>query len=139
MQEVWKPIKSYEGCFEVSNLGRVRSITRKIERPDPKKPMNKRLFTYHGKLISFWITKRGYLRLAIAKDGIQRKHLVHRLVADAFIENPFNKEQVNHINGIKSDNRVENLEWVTNYENYAHSVLMGKQKHIKDVSKYVIE
>jgi len=89
------------------------------------------------KLVSFWITKKGYLRLAIAKDGIQRKHLVHRLVADAFIENPLNKEQVNHINGIKSDNRVENLEWVTNYENFSHSVLMGKQKHIKDYTKYI--
>lgn len=139
MQELWKPIKSYEGYFEVSNLGRVRSITRKIERTDPKKTTEKKLFTYYGKLVSFWITKTGYLRLAIAKDGIQKKHLVHRLVADAFIENPLNKEQVNHINGIKSDNRVENLEWVTNYENYTHSVLMGKQKHIKDISKYVIE
>ncbi len=139
MQEVWKPIKSYDGYFEVSNLGRVRSITRKIERTDPKKTTEKRLFTYHGKLIPCWVTKRGYLRLAIAKDNVQRKHLIHRLVADAFIENPLNKEQVNHINGIKSDNRVENLEWVTNYENFAHSVLMGKQKHIKDITKYVLE
>jgi hypothetical protein len=137
MQEVWKPIKSYEGYYDVSNLGRVRSVTRLIERTDPKNITQKRKFTYRGKLVPFWVTKKGYLRLALNKDSKHSKHLVHRLVANAFIDNPENKEQVNHINGIKSDNNVNNLEWVTNYENYTHSVLMGKQKHIKDYSKYL--
>jgi len=137
MQEEWRPIKSYEGHYEVSNLGRVRSITRKIERTDPKKNNQKRLFTYHGKLIPFWIAKKGYLRLTLNIDGKKSNHLVHRLVAYAFIENPNNKEQVNHKNGIKCDNRVENLEWVTNYENYSHSVLNDLQPKNKNYSKYL--
>jgi hypothetical protein len=125
--EIWKPISEYNGYYEVSNLGRVRSITRKIERTDPKNIAKKRLFTYKGKLIPFWITKKGYCRCSISINGISKKYLVHRLVADAFITNNENKLQVNHINCVKTDNRVENLEWVTNYENYLHSVENGLQ------------
>ena len=125
--EIWKPISVYNGYYEVSNLGRVRSITRKIERTDPKNIAKKRLFTYKGKLIPFWITKKGYCRCSISINGISKKYLVHRLVADAFITNNENKLQVNHINCVKTDNRVENLEWVTNYENYLHSVENGLQ------------
>ena len=121
MQEEWKPIKSYEGCYEVSNLGRVRSITRKIERTDPKNIIKTRLFTYKGKLIPFWISEKGYLRLTLNKGGNKSNHLVHRLVANSFIDNIENKSQVNHKNGIKSDNRVNNLEWVSNLENRLHS------------------
>jgi hypothetical protein len=125
--EIWKPISGYNGYYEVSNLGRVRSITRKIERTDPNDITKKRLFTYKGKLVPFWLTKRGYCRLTICINGIAKKYLVHRLVADAFIPNNENKLQVNHINCVKTDNRVENLEWVTNYENYLHSVENGLQ------------
>ena len=125
--EIWKPISEYNGYYEVSNLGRVRSITRKIERTDPKDSSKKRLFTYKGKLVPFWITKKGYCRLTISINGIAKKYLVHRLVANAFIPNNDNKAQVNHINCVKADNRVENLEWVTNYENYLHSVENGLQ------------
>ena len=125
--EIWKPISGYNGYYEVSNLGRVRSITRKIERTDPNDITKKRLFTYKGKLVPFWLTKRGYCRLTICINGICKKYLVHRLVADAFIPNNENKLQVNHINCVKTDNRVENLEWVTNYENYLHSVENGLQ------------
>lgn len=137
MQEIWKPIKSYEGYYEVSNLGRVRSLTRKIERTNPNEPTKKRLFTYYGKLIPFWITKKGYLRITLNKNSHKSNHLIHRLVANAFLVNSEHKEQVNHINGIKTDNRVNNLEWVTNYENYTHSVITGKQKHIKNIEKYI--
>lgn len=125
--EIWKPISGYNGYYEVSNLGRVRSITRKIERTDPKDITKKKLFTYKGKLVPFYITKRGYCRLTICINAICKKYLVHRLVAEAFIPNNKNKLQVNHINCVKTDNRVENLEWVTNYENYLHSVENGLQ------------
>jgi hypothetical protein len=63
---------------------------------------------------------RGYMQVALWKDGIGQKQLVHRIVATAFIPNPHNKPQVNHINGIKADNRVENLEWATESENQVH-------------------
>jgi hypothetical protein len=130
MQEEWRPIKSYEGCYEVSNLGRVRSVTRKIERTDPKNISKTRLFTYKGKLIPFWINEKGYLRLTLNKDGNKSNHLVHRLVANSFLDNIENKNQVNHKNGIKSDNRVDNLEWVTNLENRLHSYYkLGNKIH----------
>jgi hypothetical protein len=126
--EIWKPISGYNGYYEVSNFGRVRSITRKIERTDPKNISKKRLFTYSGKLVPFWITKKGYCRCTLNINGIKKNHLVHRLVANEFLINEEKKEQVNHINCIKTDNRVENLEWVTNLENYLHSVKNGLQK-----------
>ena len=127
--EIWKPINGYNGYYEVSNLGRVRSVTRKIERSNPFKPNQKNLYTYKGKLILFWITKKGYLRCSLCINGNKKNFLVHRLVADAFIENKNKHKQVNHINCIKTDNNIKNLEWCTNYENYLHSVKMGKQNN----------
>ena len=127
--EIWKPISKYNGYYEVSNLGRVRSVTRKIERTNPLNPNKKNLYTYKGKLKPFWITKKGYCRCTLNIDGIKKNYFVHRLVADEFIDNKDLKEQVNHINGIKTDNRVQNLEWVTNFENFIHSVKMGKQNN----------
>ena len=129
--EIWKPIKEYQGYYEVSNLGRVRSITRKIERTTPNNPNKKALYTYKGKLIPFWITKKGYCRCTLNINGIKKNHLVHQLVARAFIDNPENKKQINHINCVKTDNTVKNLEWVTNYENYLHAVENGLRYYQK--------
>lgn len=120
--EIWKPISGYNGYYEVSDLGRVRSVTRKIERTNPHRTDATALYTYKGKLIPFWITKKGYCRCTLNIDGIKKNHLVHQLVAKEFIDNPEKKIQVNHINCVKTDNRKENLEWVTNYENFIHSV-----------------
>tara|TARA_R100000951_G_C2492112_1_gene134801 strand:+ start:79 stop:480 length:402 start_codon:yes stop_codon:yes gene_type:complete len=119
--EIWKVINNYNGYYEVSNFGRVRSITRKIERTDPNNSNKKMLFTYKGKLIPFWITKKGYCRCTLNIKGNKKNHLVHQLVAKAFLVNENNKPQVNHINCIKTDNTVENLEWVTNTENHLHA------------------
>jgi len=123
--EIWKPISGYNGYYEVSNLGRVRSITREIERTNPIISTKKTFYTYKGKLIPFWITPKGYCRCTLNIDGIKKNHLVHQLVAKSFIENIENKKQVNHINCIKTDNKLENLEWVTNYENHLHAVKNG--------------
>ena len=123
--EIWKVINNYNGYYEVSNFGRVRSITRKIERTDPNDIDKKRLFTYKGKLIPFWITKKGYCRCTLNINGNKKNHLVHQLVAKAFLSNENNKPQVNHINCIKTDNTVENLEWVTNTENHLHATANG--------------
>jgi hypothetical protein len=119
--EIWKVINNYNGYYEVSNFGRVKSITRKIERTDPNNSNKKMLFTYKGKLIPFWITKKGYCRCTLNINGNKKNHLVHQLVAKAFLVNENNKPQVNHMNCIKTDNTVENLEWVTNTENHLHA------------------
>lgn len=123
--EIWKPISGYKGYYEVSNFGRVRSVTRKIERTNPFNFNIKTLYTYKGKLIPFWITPKGYCRCSLNIDNIKKNHLVHQLVAREFINNLQNKPQVNHKNCIKTDNNVNNLEWVTNYENHLHALENG--------------
>jgi hypothetical protein len=140
--EIWKPISEYNGYYEVSNKGRVRSVTRKIERTDPHNPNKKRLFTYKGKLVKFWITKKGYLRCTLCINSVSKKHLIHRLVAKEFIKNPEGKKQINHKNCVKSDNNVDNLEWCSNYENWLHSAKNGKQDNshktngVRNMSSY---
>jgi hypothetical protein len=124
MQEEWRPVVGYEESHEVSNLGRVRSKTRLVERTLSFDTSKKAMYPYKGKLINFYITRKGYHRTSL--NG--KKHLVHRLVADAFIPKVEGKPQVNHINGIKGDNRVENLEWCTNAENQAHAWNTGLTK-----------
>jgi len=121
--EVWKSITGYNGYYEVSNLGNVRSVTRKIERTNPKNPNKKSSYTYHGKQIPFWVTKKGgYHRCTLNINGKKKNHLTHRLVATEFISNSDNKEQINHIDCIKTNNNVNNLEWCTNKENREHAI-----------------
>lgn len=123
--EIWKRVKGYEDCYEVSNLGNVRSVTRKVERTNPAG--GKSFYIYKSKMLKSCITNKGYLRLGLYLNDVKNNHQIHRLVASAFVDNPDNKEQVNHINAIKTDNRAENLEWVNNYENFRHSVKLGLQ------------
>lgn len=105
MKEVWKDVKGYEGVYQVSNYGRVRKIT-----------------------ILKQCNKKGYRKISLHKQGTIKTFAVHRLVAEAFIPNPDNKLEVNHINAIKDDNNVNNLEWVTREENMKHAVNKGLLK-----------
>ena len=108
--EIWKPVVGYDGLYEVSNLGRVKSLPRKNAKGGLKSPKE---------------TKWGYLMCQLWKDGKVKNHSVHRLVADAFIPNPEGKQTVNHIDCNKHNNRVDNLEWATQSENVRHSVRLG--------------
>lgn len=118
MCEVWKDIPGYEGLYQVSNLGRVKSISFR----------NNQIVKQRDKILTQTKINSGYLTVGFHKDGKQKHCLVHRLVAQAFIQNPENKETVNHINGDKHDNRAINLEWNTPKENTGHSIKTGLNK-----------
>lgn len=115
----WKLIPGYDGRYSVSSDGQIMSHARNTvmrnrwgaEVIRPRKET----------ILALTKDKYGYLRVKLAKNGKIKLCQVHRLVAEAFIANEMNKPQVNHINGIKTDNNVNNLEWVTNSENQQHS------------------
>lgn len=127
--EIWKPVEEYP-MYEVSNTGFVRSIDRLITNQKQGKGPVVRF--RKGQILSPSADKNGYKGLTLCDNGKRYyKAKVHRLVAQAFIPNPENKPEVNHINGIKDDNRFENLEWSTHSENHIHArnvlnVLTGK-------------
>ncbi len=126
MEELWKDIKGYEGLYQVSNLGNVRSRYKfnvrkngavvgeqyKIIKPIPYK-------------------KEDYLRVTLCKDRKKKIKRINRLVAEAFIPNIENKPEVNHIDGNKLNNKVNNLEWCTTKENIRHAYRNNLMKHKK--------
>ena len=116
--ETWKSIF---GTYEVSNLGNVRSTG------TPYKTSVGTMAIKKPKQLNVTMDGYGYLQVGLTKDTKQTRYGVHRLVAIAFIPNPENKPQVNHINGIKTDNSLENLEWATRSENCKHSFTIGLQ------------
>lgn len=115
MEEIWKDIPSYEGYYQVSNLGNFRSLPRII------KYKQNGTRNYPAKSLLTETTKDNYQRIVLMKDGIKTRFQAHRLVALAFIPNPDNKPFINHIDGNKSNNIVTNLEWCTASENMTHA------------------
>lgn len=121
MEEIWKWIDGYENMYQVSNLGRVRSVDRYVYcEVSPNK-----LQHIFGKVLKQGTNHKGYPIVYLSKDGKQKTITVHRLVAKAFIENPLNLPQVNHIDGDKTNNQVDNLEWCDNSYNQIHAHKTG--------------
>ncbi len=134
MDEIWRDIEGYEGKYQISNLGRVKSL----------KQLYGGTYVYREKLITPIKQKYDdYHYVNLYKNGKQRHFKVHRLVAIHFLPNPKGKREINHINGCKSDNRAENLEWVTPKENmkHAYSVLKirPQQSQLMPVAKLSLD
>mgnify|MGYP003653756265 CR=1 FL=1 len=117
--EIWKEVCGYEGFYSVSNLGRIKSLDRTIIRKGGS------IVNYKSVIIKTNDNKNGYHSYVLQKIGVCKTYVIHRLVAKEFIPNPLNLPCINHINGIKTDNRVENLEWCTHSQNNAHAHRTG--------------
>lgn len=114
----WRPINGFEGIYEVNDVGQVRSLPRMVNGRDGfprKRPgCTKKAINIHG-----------YLYYSLSKGGKDKRFAAHRLVAEAFIPNPEKKPEVNHKDGDKHNNSVDNLEWVTRTENHHHAIAHG--------------
>jgi hypothetical protein len=120
--EIWKDIKGYEGLYQISNLGNVKSLPKKCDLPNGHSRIT------IEKIMKFGTNPNGYKYVNLRKGKVPKNIRVHRLVAEHFISNLWNKKCVNHINGIKSDNREINLEWATSSENNLHARVTGLNK-----------
>ena len=109
--EIWRDVVGYEGLYQVSNLGRVKSLRGRSN---------------HKNDIFLKIqTNKGYKRVSLCKNDVLKHYPLHRIVAEAFVPNIDNKPQVNHIDGDKSNNKASNLEWCTSRENRKHGIQIG--------------
>lgn len=119
--EIWKDITGYKSLYQVSNLGRVRRLTRKV------KHKNGHLYLVRGRVLKLMRTSLGYDLVMVHKNNVSKRFSVHRLVLMTFCPNSNKKLVGNHLNGIRYDNRLVNLEWCTPSENVLHSYKSGRK------------
>lgn len=134
MIEEWRDVKGWEGLYQVSSMGRVRSIDRMVAHRDGKKQF------YKGAPKKLRLHKTGYILVFLhrgGKKGENKMYRVHRLVAEAFVPNPEGKKVVNHKNFNRTDNRAINLEWCTTKENIIHRFKEGDKKTSNVVVKCI--
>ncbi len=128
--EIFVPVKGYEGAYEVSNAGTVRSLPRTVVGKDG------RVYPYPGKTLATNPNKNvEYLQVSLWRNNKGESFYVHRLVAEAFLPNPGNLPEVNHIDGCRTHNHVSNLEWVTRQGNAQHAVNTGLKTYTNRLTK----
>lgn len=131
-EEVWKDVDGYEGIYQVSNMGRVKSLER----------LSVQKHLVPEKILNGFIHGHGYQVVDLYKDGIRKKHYIHRLVATAFVPNPRNLNEVDHLDRNPSNCRADNLRWCTHVENYEnhltkeHEIKVHTEREGKSVSVF---
>lgn len=140
MMEIWKDIEQYKGLYQISNLGRIKALSKHVAYS------NGCVHYYPEKILKEFPHVEGYALINLTDaHKKQTSFRVHRLVADAFIPNTCNKPSINHINSIRNDNSVENIEWCTPKENTEHRMIFGNKysgldhKSSKRVSQYSLD
>lgn len=121
--EIWKDVTGYDGIYQVSNLGNVRSL------PLTRKMKNGVERSYEGKMLNPSESKDGYLVVDLSVDGKRKTTKIHRMVAEAFVNNPLNLPVVNHKNENKHDNRASNLEWCSIRYNLRYGTTQKRRAH----------
>jgi len=129
-KEIWREVKGFESFYEVSSNGRVRSIDRYVNHY--KGGVSLRI----GVVLTQRLNGRGYLGVILKKNGLPKSKVTHRLIAESFIDNKKNKPYINHINGVKTDNRICNLEWCTGSENTNHAYRTGLIEVVSGSKRY---
>ena len=117
MEEIWKDIIGYEGIYQISSLGRIKSFQQRNQFGNKK-----------ARILSGWKTKSHYPKIILIKDGKKERKYIHRLIAEAFIPNPNHYKFINHIDGNKQNYSIENLEWCTQKYNMLHAQFTLKKQ-----------
>lgn len=117
MNEIWKDIEGYEGYYQVSSHGKVRSMEREVPDPRIKSGVKK----VSSRVMKPGVHNRGYLKVSLRKGGAKQMLYIHRLVGSAFLERDEHRTTINHLDGDKTNNHVSNLEWLSHLDNVRHA------------------